>query len=38
MWAILTDVNAALTGDNRAIMLQLAAELDADNELPCPLF
>jgi hypothetical protein len=36
--SILTDVHAVLTGGDRTTMLELAAELDADNNLPCPLF
>ena len=38
MGSILTDVNAALTSGSRTTILELAAELDADNNLPCPLF
>jgi hypothetical protein len=34
---IITDVNAALTSNDRATMLALAEELDADNNLGCPL-
>lgn len=34
---ILTDVNAALTSNNRNTMLALASELDSDNNLGCPL-
>jgi hypothetical protein len=34
---ILADVNAALTSNNRNTMLALAAELDSDNNLGCPL-
>ena len=34
---ILTDVNAALGSNNRNTMLALAAELDSDNNLGCPL-
>ena len=34
---IIADVNAALASNDRATMLALAAELDADNNLGCPL-
>jgi hypothetical protein len=34
---ILADVNAALTSNSRSTMLALAAELDSDNNLGCPL-
>lgn len=34
---IIADVNAALTSGNRNTMLDLAAELDDDNNLGCPL-
>ena len=34
---ILADVNAALGSNNRNTMLSLAAELDSDNNLGCPL-
>ena len=34
---ILADVNAALTSNNRNTMLDLASELDSDNNLGCPL-
>jgi hypothetical protein len=34
---ILTDVNAALTSNDRDTMLALATELDGDNNLGCPL-
>lgn len=34
---ILTDVNAALASGERSVMLALAAEIDADNNLGCPL-
>ncbi|HET9225067.1 MAG TPA: hypothetical protein VFR31_00250 [Thermoanaerobaculia bacterium] len=34
---ILTDVNAALGSNNRNTMIVLAAELDSDNNLGCPL-
>ena len=34
---IIDDVNAALASNDRATMLALAAELDADNNLGCPL-
>ena len=34
---VLADVNAALASNNRSTMLNLAAELDADNNLGCPL-
>lgn len=34
---ILADVNAALGSNNRNTMLALAAELDSDNNLGCPL-
>jgi hypothetical protein len=34
---VIADVNAALASNNRSIMLNLAAELDADNNLGCPL-
>jgi hypothetical protein len=34
---ILADVNAALTSNSRSAMLALAAELDSDNNLGCPL-
>ncbi|HEX2641512.1 MAG TPA: hypothetical protein VHU81_00865 [Thermoanaerobaculia bacterium] len=34
---IVADVNAALTSNNRDTMLDLASELDADNNLGCPL-
>ncbi|HEU0292704.1 MAG TPA: hypothetical protein VFR47_08200 [Anaerolineales bacterium] len=34
---IIADVNAALASLNRSTMLNLAAELDADNNLGCPL-
>jgi hypothetical protein len=30
-------VNAALASGNRATMLDLASQLDADNNLGCPL-
>lgn len=32
---VISDVNAALTSNNRTTMLNLADELDADNNLPC---
>lgn len=35
--AIIADVSAALASNNRAAILQLAAALDADNNLGCPL-
>jgi hypothetical protein len=35
--ALIVTVNAALTSGNRATMLALAARLDADNNLGCPL-
>jgi hypothetical protein len=35
--AIIADVNTALASNNRNIMLQLAKELDDDNNLGCPL-
>lgn len=35
--AIIADVNAALASGNRGVMLALAAQLDADNNLGCPL-
>jgi hypothetical protein len=34
---IIADVNAALASNNRNTMLALASELDADNNLGCPL-
>jgi len=34
---IIADVNAALASNDRATMLALAGELDADNNLGCPL-
>ena len=34
---VIADVNAALASGNRATMLALAQELDADNNLGCPL-
>ena len=34
---IIADVNAALASGNRSVMLDLASELDADNNLGCPL-
>ena len=34
---VIADVNAALASGNRSTMLALAAELDADNNLGCPL-
>jgi hypothetical protein len=34
---IIADVNAALASNNRSTMLELAAELDGDNNLGCPL-
>ena len=34
---VIADVNAALASGNRSTMLDLAAELDADNNLGCPL-
>jgi hypothetical protein len=34
---VIADVNAALASGNRTVMLDLAAELDADNNLGCPL-
>ena len=34
---VIADVNAALASNNRTAMLNLAAELDADNNLGCPL-
>ena len=34
---IITDVNAALASNSRSTMLNLAASLDADNNLGCPL-
>jgi uncharacterized repeat protein (TIGR01451 family) len=34
---IIADVNAALASNNRSQMLALATELDADNNLGCPL-
>ncbi len=35
--SIVADVNAALASNSRSTMLALAAELDADNNLGCPL-
>lgn len=35
--SIIADVNAALASNSRDTMLELAAELDADNNLGCPL-
>ena len=35
--SIIADVNAALASNNRSTMLTLAAGLDADNNLGCPL-
>ena len=34
---VIADVNAALASSDRSIMLALAAELDADNNMGCPL-
>jgi hypothetical protein len=34
---VIADVNAALASGNRSTMLALASELDADNNLGCPL-
>jgi hypothetical protein len=34
---VIADVNAALASGNRSVMLALALELDADNNLGCPL-
>jgi hypothetical protein len=34
---VIADVNAALASNDRSTMLSLAAELDADNNLSCPL-
>jgi hypothetical protein len=34
---VVSDVNAALASGDRSIMLTLAAELDKDNNLGCPL-
>lgn len=34
---VIADVNAALSSNNRSTMLTLASELDADNNLGCPL-
>jgi hypothetical protein len=34
---VIADVNAALASGDRSTMLDLAAELDADNNLGCPL-
>jgi len=34
---VIADVNAALASNNRSTMLALAAELDEDNNLGCPL-
>ena len=34
---VIADVNAALASGNRSTMLALAAELDSDNNLGCPL-
>lgn len=34
---IIADVNAALASNNRSTMLNLATELDNDNNLGCPL-
>jgi hypothetical protein len=34
---VIADVNAALASNSRSTMLALAAELDADNNLGCPL-
>lgn len=34
---VIADVNAALASGNRSTMLNLASELDADNNLGCPL-
>ena len=34
---VVADVNAALASNNRSTMLALASELDADNNLGCPL-
>ena len=34
---VIADVNAALASNDRQVMLDLAAELDDDNSLPCPL-
>ncbi|HEU0078600.1 MAG TPA: hypothetical protein VFQ76_13160 [Longimicrobiaceae bacterium] len=35
--SVIADVNAALASNSRSTMLELAAELDADNNLGCPL-
>ncbi|HEU0078599.1 MAG TPA: hypothetical protein VFQ76_13155, partial [Longimicrobiaceae bacterium] len=35
--SVIADVNAALASNSRSTMLALAAELDADNNLGCPL-
>jgi len=35
--AVISDVDAALAGSDRDAMLPLAAALDADNNLGCPL-
>ena len=34
---IIADVNAALASGSRSTMLELASELDADNNLGCPI-
>lgn len=34
---VIADVNAALASNDRTTMLNLASELDADNNLGCPL-
>jgi len=34
---VITSVNVALTSNSRSTMLTLAAELDRDNNLGCPL-
>jgi len=34
---VIADVNAALASGDRQTMLDLAGELDADNNLGCPL-
>jgi hypothetical protein len=34
---VIADVNAALASNDRSTMLALTSELDADNNLGCPL-
>ena len=37
LWTFVATVNTALTSESRSQMLELAAQLDALNNLGCPL-